>query len=108
LNLRTGRLVDALRQLEGPHVRLLVILEEQAPQYQFPDGGARASVWAQGNILGRDPLLAPAISLLVAKLQAVGFIAPDASMIGDEPIWELTVAGRLAVRHLRDPPSPAA
>jgi hypothetical protein len=52
--------------------------------------------------LRQAPELEAAYDLLVAKLQTVGFAAQTEELKADEPIWQLTSAGRNAAHFLRD------
>jgi hypothetical protein len=97
-------LIGAIKELDGPHLRMMAILASPAPPYRFIDDNPRSEVteWARGNILRCAPELEAAYDLLVAKLQTIGFAAQTDDLKADEPVWRLTAAGRNAARFLLD------
>lgn len=107
-------LVDALRQIDGLHARLLRILARPGPKKLpasgTPDGalglGALATggpdVWPVEEILAEDPDLRGAFDYLVGRLTQLGMIYDEAPARygGGRGDWRLTDFGRACATYL--------
>jgi hypothetical protein len=106
-------LIEALRQLEAPHLRLLTVLSKPGPHLvpgqatedrpRTPENMARIAVWGVEDILTEDPGLREAFDALVARLNALGLVYDEGSgRLDYEPLWFLTSLGQASVRYLGD------
>src|SRR6266567_528387 len=106
-------LIEALRQLEVPHLRLLTVLSNPGPHLvpgratedrpRTPANMARIPAWRVEDILTEDPGLRGAFDALVARLYALGFVYDEGSgRLDYEPLWFLTPLGRTCVQYLGD------
>lgn len=104
-------LIEALRQLEAPHLRLLAVLSEPGPHLipgratgerpRTPENMARIPVWRVEDILTQDPGLMGTFDALVARLNALGLVYDEGSgRLDYEPLWFLTLLGRECVQYL--------
>ena len=104
-------LIEALRQIEAPHLRVLAVLAEPGPHLvpgratedrpRTPENMARIPAWRIEDILSADPGLSGAFDALIAKLNALGLVYDEGSgRLDYEPLWFLTPFGRACVRYL--------
>jgi hypothetical protein len=104
-------LIEALRQLEMPHLRLLTVLAKPGPHLvpgrptedrpRTPENMARIPTWRIEDILQEDPGLSDAFDALIARLYAFGFVYDEGSgRLDYEPLWFLTQLGRACVDYL--------
>jgi len=106
-------LIEALRQLEAPHLRLLTVLSEPGPHHvpgrateerpRTPENMARVQVRRVEDILTQDPGLRGTFNALVAKLNSLGLVYDEGSgRLDYEPLWFLTSLGRDCVQYLKE------
>ncbi len=104
-------LIEALRQLEAPHLRLLTVLSKPGPHLvpgratedrpRTPENMARIPAWRVEDILTEDPGLRSAFDALVARLYALGLAYDEGSgRLDYEPLWFWTSLGRACVQYL--------
>ena len=104
-------LIEALRQLEAPHLRLLSVLAEPGPHLvpgrptedrpRTPENMARIHTWRAEDIFAVDPGLRGAYDALIARLYALGLVYDEGSgRLDYEPLWFLTQLGRACVQYL--------
>jgi hypothetical protein len=104
-------LVEALRPLEAPHLRLLTVLAKPGPHLvpgrateerpRTPENMARIATWRVEDILREDPGLSGAFDALVARLHALGLVYDEGSgRLDYQPLWFLTQLGRACVQYL--------
>lgn len=104
-------LIEALRQLEAPHLRVLTVLSEPGPHHvpgrateerpRTPENMARIQVWRVGDILNQDPGLTGTFDALVARLNSLGLVYDEGSgRLDYQPLWFLTSLGRDCVQFL--------
>ena len=91
-------MVDTVRQLELPHLRLLAILDTA------PDGhSSRPYEWTAQEIGDVDPGLGEALDGLAAKLQGLALANRVTTGSDAHPeAWRLTRYGRQCLRHLHE------
>ena len=103
-------LVEAIGQLERPHMRAMAILSRD-PATGLPDpDGAQHRGWSPDDFAGHDRKISDMLPMLIAKLQAVGFVemVPPTSVDGvvtlqtEEHAWRLTESGRVAAQYMLD------
>lgn len=106
-------LIEALRQIEAPHLRVLAVLAEPGPHLvpgratedgpRTPENMARIPTWRVEDILSVDPGLRGAFDALIAKLYALGLVYDEGSgRLDYKPLWLLTPFGRGCVKYLGD------
>jgi hypothetical protein len=111
-------LVDALRQIESMHLRVVRILARPGPRLLPPtdqeklerqrvaasSGDATpGGVWPVEEILSQDPGLRPGFSVLIARLVSLGLVYDEGpGRIEYQPFWELTQFGWNCARYLRE------
>lgn len=104
-------LIEALRQLEAPHLRVLTVLAEPGPHLvsgrptedrpRTSENMARIRTWRVEDILAMDPGLRRAFDALIARLYALGLVYDEGSgRLDYEPLWFLTPFGRTCVQYL--------
>jgi hypothetical protein len=104
-------LVEALRPLEAPHLRLLTVLAKPGPHLvpgrpteerpRTPENMARVATWRVEDILRVDPGLSGVFDALVARLNSLGLVYDEGSgRLGYEPLWFLTQLGWTCVQYL--------
>lgn len=104
-------LIEALRQIEVSHLRLLTVLSKPGPHLvpgratgerpRTPENMARIPVWRVEDILTEDPGLRGAFNALIARLSALGLVYDEGSgRLDYEPLWFLTSLGQECVQHL--------
>ena len=94
--------LEAIRSLDVPHFRLLVLLNDPTPAWW--DGADRARfrhAWSEEKIVDRDPGLTNALANLAAKLTSLGMIRDVGSASGHGILWELTRFGKTCIVALR-------
>jgi hypothetical protein len=95
--------IDALAQLDAPHLRVLTILASPGPG-ALPGRASPllAATWKREDILAEAPSISTALDALIGKLQALGLVYDDGigRMGYQEPWWALTEFGEACVRHL--------
>jgi hypothetical protein len=104
-------LVEALRQLEAPHLRLLTVLSGPGPHLvpgpgtgdrpRMPENMARIPTWRVQDILTEDPGLSGAFDALITRLYALGLAYDEGGgRLDYQPLWLLTQLGRSCVQYL--------
>jgi len=106
-------LIEALRQIEASHLRVLAVLAETGPhlvpgraaddQPRTPENMTQVATWRVEDILSADPGLRGAFDALIAKLNALGLVYDEGNgRLDYEPLWFLTPFGRACVTYLGD------
>jgi hypothetical protein len=104
-------LIEAIRQLEAPHLRLLAVLSKPGPHLvpgratgdrpRTPENMARIPTWRVEDVLTEDPDLSGAFDALIARLSALGLVYDEGSGPLDyQPLWFLTSLGQACVQYL--------
>jgi hypothetical protein len=123
----TAVMIDAVRQIEGPHLRVMEVLSRPGPQFlpspesqqaelnemlgTLPGGGQgrpHIAVWRNDQLAaesgGED-----ALSALTAKLAGLGMVYDEGiGRLDYQPFWQLTVFGRNCLKYLAHRSMPAA
>jgi hypothetical protein len=92
--------IDALSQIDTPHLRMLVVLLERSPVWWPDPADRRRLVWAwpASRIVEKDPGLRQAFPAVAARLQSLGMVAPIRHR--DDGLWTLTSFGRICLAAL--------
>lgn len=116
----TAVMIDAVRQIEGPHLRVMEVLSRPGPQFlpspdtqdamlgnmlgTLPGGQGRPNtqVWRNDQLAAASGV-GDALSALVAKLAGLGMVYDEGiGRIDYQPYWQLTPFGRNCLRFLGD------
>ncbi|MDQ4031280.1 MAG: hypothetical protein M3332_02995 [Actinomycetota bacterium] len=92
----TFLVIDALGQIDAPHLRLLAILSQNAPHTDLREDIADELryAWTVEQILVTDPGLSTVVDALIAKLRSLGVIRDDGQgRLDYKPYWCLTGFG---------------
>ncbi|WP_147457508.1 hypothetical protein [Micromonospora sp. CV4] len=100
----TQVVVDVVRQLERPHLRLMELLARPNPKRSGArtDGVPTPDRWPVKDIYAEDGGLVGALDALVSRLQSLG-IAHDVAVgayVGYETTWALTSFGKQCASYL--------
>ncbi|MEV5769129.1 hypothetical protein AB0L34_31865 [Micromonospora sp. NPDC052213] len=100
----TQVVVDIVRQLERPHLRLMELLARPNPKLSGAqtNGVPTPDRWPVKDIYAEDAGLVGALDALVSRLQSLG-IAYDAAVgafVGYETTWALTSFGKQCASYL--------
>lgn len=116
----TAVMIDAVRQIEGPHLRVMEVLSRPGPHFlpspntqqamlnemlgTLPRGQGRPHVAAWRNDqLAAESGVGDALSALVAKLAGLGMVYDEGiGRLDYQPIWQLTPFGQNCLRLLAD------
>ncbi|WP_430782971.1 hypothetical protein [Actinoplanes sp. G11-F43] len=92
--------MDALAQLETPHLRMLVILLDRSPVWRTAASERRKLLrhWPEERIVQKDVGLSVAFPAIAAKLQSLGLVS--SMHYGDENLWSLTSFGQVCLGKL--------
>jgi hypothetical protein len=91
--------IDAIGQLDAPHLRLMAILIDPSPVWwdDVASRSARRYSWPEDRIIERDGGLRLAIRAIIAKLVSLGIVQDDGN-----GLWSLTSFGDLCIRAFHE------
>ncbi len=97
--------LDVVRQLERPHLRLMQLLLSPNPNWNYPendDNTAATHRWPTGDIIQADSGLDKALDALMGKLIGPGLAYDTAvgAFVGYEATWALTPFGNECAAYL--------
>ncbi|MEH1057088.1 hypothetical protein V6U89_18035 [Micromonospora sp. CPCC 206171] len=116
----TAVMLDAVRQIEGPHLRVMEVLSRPGPHFlPSPDtqdamlnnmlgrasstpGRSHLAVW-RNDQLAAESGVGDALSALIAKLAGLGMVYDEGlGRVDYQPLWQLTAFGQNCLRYLAD------
>jgi len=103
-------LIEALRQIEAPHLRVLTVLAQPGPhlvpgraiegQPEVSENTPQIPTWRVEDIFAQDPGLRGAFDALIARLYALDFVYDEGNgRLDYKPLWSLTRFGRVCVQY---------
>ncbi|GIF15140.1 hypothetical protein [Actinoplanes teichomyceticus] len=96
-------LIDNIRQIEGPHIRVMQVLASPGPRtlkIGEKDAGQTIEAWPEPE-LAVAAKAGDALSALIAKLVSLGFVYDEGQGRWDyQPFWQLTPLGRNCLTYL--------
>lgn len=99
-------LIEVIRQLEVPHLRVLSILSGPGPTRTTETPVSHwvipaRQVWLVQDILKKDQEIEDAFQVLVARLQGLGLVTDErVGGVDFEPLWQLSPFGWQCVDYL--------
>ncbi|PWK30308.1 hypothetical protein BC793_13931 [Actinoplanes xinjiangensis] len=93
-------LVDSIRQIEGPHLRVMQVLATHGPRVLKAGDGGQINAWPEPE-LAAEARTGEALPALVAKLVSLGFVYDEGiGRIDYEPYWQLSPFGQNCLNFL--------
>jgi hypothetical protein len=101
--MRATSLIDNIRQIEGPHIRVMQVLAAPGPRtlkVGEKDSGQTIEAWPEPD-LAAAARAGDALAALVSKLVSLGFVYDEGQGRWDyQPFWQLTALGKKCLAYL--------